>query len=440
MQFRNGKLFVPFTKVDQEKRMVWGIAQTEDPDCQDDLLDYEASVRAFTKWSGNIWEMHDSRKAVGRRVEIKCDPVTKQVAVGAYISKGAEDTWQKVLDGTLNGWSVGGYPIRTGSINKNGRRLRHITEYAVDELSLVDAPANPHCVINAIQKRGNTLIATDVLGALRPGGTTMRNKRAKVQSLVTFAKGLGADDELVVLRQSDFRKTADGSFVLKADAAIAAFKKGDLDADGYNDSSDDVAPEDSIGGVTKQDMGEHAQNALNAHDDWHSVAGDDSCKCDRDDDAPEMKGPDEADPDAEGMGKNAARRRRKDALRKRQAAMGLSTTEIDRTLTERFAEFAKSFDAKFEQLGVKGGDPAPRKNADGTLVKRDADGSGGTDDKDPIAINTAKLTTAYAQREAFLKKGSQGLSSQDRSERETLAKEIGSLEIEHLALTGSQAR
>jgi hypothetical protein len=435
MKFVNGRMFVPFSKIDKERRMVWGIAQSEVPDSQGDLIDYEASVRAFSKWSGCIREMHDDKKAVGRKVEIKCDPVSKTIAVGAYISKGAQDTWEKVLDGTLNGYSIGGYPIKTGPINKFGQNLRRLSEYGLDELSLVDQPSNPECKFTAIQKRGSALIATNILGAVRPEDNGMRTKtRSKIGNLVAFTKALGADDEVVVVRKTDFVRLNDGRFALKKDAAVTHFAKADLDADGYDDSADDTAPDDTSP-VSKADASGHAQNALDSHDDWHKVAGQTECNCDRDEDAPEIKGKDDEADDETDVTKNATRRRRRrDALRK--GNLGALTKSAAETLfTGMFADFAKSFDEKFAKLGT-GGDPAPRQS--GTLQKRD-DGSE-IDPNDAVAVNAASIVALHKKRDEFLKKGSSGLSDQDRSERLALAKEIANAETEQLKLTGATAR
>ena len=76
------------------------------------------------------------------------------VYVDAYISKGAQDTWEKVLDGTLSGFSIGG-SIKEAEDQYDpqmDKSVRVIKDYDLSELSLVDNPANQFANILSIQK------------------------------------------------------------------------------------------------------------------------------------------------------------------------------------------------------------------------------------------------------------------------------------------------
>ena len=169
-------LSVPFVKVDKERRMVSGFATLDNVDKQGDLVDTEASLGAFQRFRGNIREMHQPI-AVGKVVSFKqqdfYDKKTQKkysgVFVDVYVSKGAQDTWEKVLDGTLSGFSIG------GNINKSDTVMNHddyagpvrmIKEYDLVELSLVDNPANQLANVFSIQKSDNGFtvsgIATEV--------------------------------------------------------------------------------------------------------------------------------------------------------------------------------------------------------------------------------------------------------------------------------------
>ena len=103
----NFHIFVPISKVDKENRTVEGWATTETIDKQNEVVDYEGSKEAFSNWQGNIREMHEP-KAVGKAVEVLPNDNEKRVWVKAYISKGANDTWEKVKEGILTGFSIGG--------------------------------------------------------------------------------------------------------------------------------------------------------------------------------------------------------------------------------------------------------------------------------------------------------------------------------------------
>ena len=159
------RVSMPIAKVDQERRIVSGFATLDNLDRQDDIVPAEASVKAFKNFTGNIREMHDATKAVGKMVEFKEDmyfdseaeKMYNGVYVSAYISKGAEDTWQKVLDGTLSGFSIAGDiteddTVYDAELEKN---VRIIKDYSLSELSLVDVPANQYANVLSIQKNGD---------------------------------------------------------------------------------------------------------------------------------------------------------------------------------------------------------------------------------------------------------------------------------------------
>jgi hypothetical protein len=167
---------VPFTKVNREKRTVSGFATLDNLDQTGDVVTAEASLKAFESFRGNIREMHGSN-AVGKMVSFKpetfYDPSTKEfyngVYVDAYISKGAQDTWEKILDGTLAGFSIGGKITDSeNEVNKStGKPVRFIKEYSLMELSVVDSPANELCNILSVQKMNGQLVfkgmATEVV-------------------------------------------------------------------------------------------------------------------------------------------------------------------------------------------------------------------------------------------------------------------------------------
>ena len=157
----NLRLSMPLTKIDKERRVVSGFASLDNVDKQDDIVTAEASMAAFAKFRGNIREMHQP-VAVGKMVNFKedkyFDPETKKfykgVFVSAYVSKGAQDTWEKVLDGTLTGFSIGGKMNKWDDAydEKSDKTIRVIKEYDLVELSLVDSPANQFANIVSVEK------------------------------------------------------------------------------------------------------------------------------------------------------------------------------------------------------------------------------------------------------------------------------------------------
>lgn len=163
-------LHVPFTKINKEKRIVTGVATTTFPDAEDDIIEINASLEAFADWTGNIREMH-MPKAVGKKLDYR--PITAVgddgmvydgIEVDVYISKGAEDTWQKILDGTLTGFSIGGSAIsKSYEYNENlHKTFRVIKKFVMTELSVVDRPCNPLSMFTMIKSvDGETVMTED---------------------------------------------------------------------------------------------------------------------------------------------------------------------------------------------------------------------------------------------------------------------------------------
>ena len=157
----NVRFSMPIGKIDKEKRIVSGFATLDNVDRQGDIVTTGASLDAFKKFRGNLREMHQP-SAVGKIVSFKedryFDPETRKfysgVYVSAYVSKGAQDTWEKVLDGTLTGFSIGGNITKSDDMydDKMDKSIRIIKEYELHELSLVDNPANQFANVISIEK------------------------------------------------------------------------------------------------------------------------------------------------------------------------------------------------------------------------------------------------------------------------------------------------
>jgi len=161
MNGNNVNLTMPISKIDEEKRIVSGFATLDNIDKQGDRVLPEASEKAFASFRGNVRLMHQpipAGKVVSFRSDTFFDPETKKqytgVFVDAYVSKGAQDIWEMVLDGTLTGFSIGGAikDTETELDSESNKTVRVIKEYDLVELSLVDSPANQFANIFSIQK------------------------------------------------------------------------------------------------------------------------------------------------------------------------------------------------------------------------------------------------------------------------------------------------
>lgn len=154
-------LSMPISKIDKERRIVSGFATLDNLDKQGDVVPADASVKAFERFRGNVREMHQPI-AVGKIVSFKEDKYFDEdsqkfyngIYVSAYVSKGAQDTWEKVLDGTLTGFSIGGEINDSDDVYDDdmNKAYRVIKDYDLSELSLVDNPANQFANVLSIEK------------------------------------------------------------------------------------------------------------------------------------------------------------------------------------------------------------------------------------------------------------------------------------------------
>ena len=167
----NLRFTMPIAKVDEERRVVSGFATLDNIDRQGDKLLSEASRQAFENFRGNVRLMHQpipAGKLISFRENSFYDPKTAKsysgVFVDAYISKGAENIWQMVLDGTLTGFSIGGKIVdsEAGMDDETEQPIRIVKKYELMELSLVDSPANQFANILSIQKVNDEIVTTGI--------------------------------------------------------------------------------------------------------------------------------------------------------------------------------------------------------------------------------------------------------------------------------------
>jgi hypothetical protein len=153
----------PFSKVAAEDEAEWlieGVATSEVLDQQGEIVTFEAAEKAFANFAGNIREQHDPYKAVGKAVKVIADPEKKQIIVRSMISKGAPETWRKIQDGALRGYSISGQRLRS-QILENG--IRRTTELKLTELSVCDTPANPQAMFSLVKLSGGRALASVLL-------------------------------------------------------------------------------------------------------------------------------------------------------------------------------------------------------------------------------------------------------------------------------------
>ena len=166
------RMTFPIIRSDPDKWLVYGRATVEQPDRHGTIFSYEGAKGAFARWKGNIREQHNMLKAVGKRVEYEFSDEEQGVYLLARVSKGAPDTWEKVLDGTLSDFSVNVIPAEKYGTDPrmwpkkeyNGKKYPYLPEYDYAEISLVDSGSAPGAQFMPIMRADGE--ATDLLALI----------------------------------------------------------------------------------------------------------------------------------------------------------------------------------------------------------------------------------------------------------------------------------
>lgn len=155
------RMFIPITKVDAARRLVFGVATAEAEDRAGEICDYATTKPRYEKWSdeiakstkgkslGNLRAMHGP-VAAGKVTAISFNDDEKQIEICAKVVDDAE--WSKVLEGVYTGFSQGGTYERRWT-DAEGR-----TRYtaAPNEISLVDLPCLPQATFEMIKADGTS--------------------------------------------------------------------------------------------------------------------------------------------------------------------------------------------------------------------------------------------------------------------------------------------
>lgn len=352
-------LSAPLMKVNIQKRTVGGFATLNNVDEARDIVEADASSEAFSKWFGNIREMHD-KKAVGKAISWKPSTYTDEngteyegIWVEAKISKGAEDTWQKVLDGTLSGFSIGGATLeKQRDIVKDSDGASHqvwrITKYKLTELSLVDSPCNRLATISLIKsvdgnpEFGDTIADEDDIEKAHNGETgEFVNLEGAYKGVVSALEGLR--DEAI--RNNADHVVSEASDALSRYRSRCRYEKQEAE---YYAKSDEVASNEST--ITKEETVEKNDETLqeNGKSDIPVTDGIFS---------DEEKGIlrkllDFVKGDStENVETPASKTGVEEETNEEGETPEMKTEDVEKMLTEAGEELSKAVDGKFEQVG-----------------------------------------------------------------------------------------
>ena len=230
-------LFIPITKVDVEKRLVYGTIAEEIADKAGEIMDYSSARPEFEAWSaeiarasdgksvGNLRAMHGA-VAAGKLESIAFDDEARKIECCGKVVDDAE--WNKVLEGVYTGFSMGGKYLKRWKDEAAPDLVRYTPQPS--EVSLVDNPCIPSATFEVLKKDGTTELRKfkDVAKA---GARHSKDDLERVQDLHDTAVELGAacpasgdtgDDNVDEDEDDSAEKSATSEY---GDAIVTLFKK-----------------------------------------------------------------------------------------------------------------------------------------------------------------------------------------------------------------------
>lgn len=219
------KLYARICKIDEQKRLVYGIASAEEVDAANEVFDYDGSKPYIQAWSndyltkteglsaGNLRAMHKPISA-GKLLEVSFDDPNKTVHVIAKIVDDAE--WGKCLEGVYTGFSFGGHSVKKW-LDPALAAMRYILK--PNELSLADSPCVKSAVFYEVVKLDGSIEKIEHKTISVGGGENVKKNILKVGEVNDIQKGMYSVRSLAGLLQ-DLQ-------YLQSDVACEAQYEGD---------------------------------------------------------------------------------------------------------------------------------------------------------------------------------------------------------------------
>jgi len=275
------QLFIPITKIDVAKRLVFGTIAEEIPDHADVIMDYESARPMFEAWSaeiqkasngrsvGNLRAMHGS-VAAGKLDQIHFDDDARRIATVAKVVDDAE--WKKVLEGVYTGFSMGGRYVNRWPDPENPALTRYTPQPM--EVSLVDHPCIPSATFEVVKADGTVElrkfrrsdaerdVSRDAAEFADPGYQRDRKKRLPLDTEAHIRAAWAHIHHL----KNQLPYTADQLAAIKA--KIVAAWKAKIDTSGPPLAAEKAAPSMRLA----KDLGDVSQLAL-IIDDLSQIAG-----------------------------------------------------------------------------------------------------------------------------------------------------------------------
>lgn len=241
---------IPLTKVDEERRLVYGLVTEQIIDQSGEILDYETSKAYFQSWSdgiakatggaslGNLRLMHQPVVA-GKLTELLFDDVLKQISCVAKIVDDA--VWNLVLEGCLTGFSMGGKYVKRWK-DKADKAITWFTAQPV-EVSVVDNPCVSTATFEYIKSDGSRELRKFHTAGDGEGENTMDPTQEEIAArALLLAKAAGASDHEQFLDEAKTLLIGEAELA-KGFPPKKEKKEGEEDEDDADKSEDDADAE-----------------------------------------------------------------------------------------------------------------------------------------------------------------------------------------------------
>jgi len=162
------------------ERIVEGLANTPIADRVNDMVSPEAFNESLIRYKSNpiLRRNHKTGEVIGRVIGI--EPRAEGLWIKARIFKGveeAEKAWKLILQGGLQAFSVYGViKEKQQKQQLDGKMVQHVTKFDLQEIAVVDIPANPDSLFRIVAKSVDNMADDKTEKANDPSQTDQLNQ------------------------------------------------------------------------------------------------------------------------------------------------------------------------------------------------------------------------------------------------------------------------
>lgn len=231
--------------VDEEKRIITGIASTPSPDRDGDIMDPDGAK--FGSENPFLWQ-HDRSQPIGNcaakkvkeGLQITAQLVKPTPDMPSQLVARLEEAWASIKSGLVKGLSIGFKPIKYAYLDSGGI---HFLEWELLEVSAVTIPANAECSIQTVKSFDRQLLAalgtekpvvktTNSAGASAPNKSSQKGKPTmniaeQIKSFENKRAALAGSLSEIMSKAADEGRTLDGEETESYDNTSAEIKSVD---------------------------------------------------------------------------------------------------------------------------------------------------------------------------------------------------------------------